>query len=265
MKIEYPFGENCMDYIIWENGIPNFENMEQYFDAMKESEHTAENKLALGEYCIISVCRQEPEETADVTTAPKTEKVTSETTAKKPVTTTEKYTQNDTHYPEISDIYYDDDFFEIFSYAEFDGDDVVVCRLSSPENGTFTIYKSDDNKNYNKIAAVNDTKSYKYGKADFKKVYFKVKLEYNGQKSESGAIVVEKENGQWGFMYCDSDEDGIADYLEEFLGTDINKKDTDNDGLNDGERIFTHEFDFDHPVFDKFNTVDNPMKMAIEF
>jgi len=55
MMIEYPYGDNCVDIIKWENGKPDFENMKQYFDAMAEREYTFDNTLAPDEYCIISV------------------------------------------------------------------------------------------------------------------------------------------------------------------------------------------------------------------
>jgi hypothetical protein len=39
------------------------------------------------------------------------------------------------------------------------------------------------------------------------------------------------------FIVADTDGDGLDDYLEELLGTDINNTDTDGDGYSDGEEV----------------------------
>lgn len=39
--------------------------------------------------------------------------------------------------------------------------------------------------------------------------------------------------------FSDADNDGLVDYLENIFGTDLDNSDTDGDGLNDGEEVFT--------------------------
>jgi len=42
------------------------------------------------------------------------------------------------------------------------------------------------------------------------------------------------------FEMLDTDTDGLPDKLEEALGTDLNKIDTDGDGVNDGKEVLTN-------------------------
>lgn len=48
--------------------------------------------------------------------------------------------------------------------------------------------------------------------------------------------------------FVDSDEDGLPDFVEEQIGTDINNEDTDGDGLTDYQEY--HIFGTDPLVYD---------------
>ncbi len=99
MTIEYPFGDNCMDVIEWNNGKPDFENMSQFFDAMAEQEYTFDNTLDPDEYCIVSVTFNNGTEIT--TTTEKTETTTTTTTTALETTTSKKTVTTTTSIEEI--------------------------------------------------------------------------------------------------------------------------------------------------------------------
>lgn len=73
MMIEYPFGDNCVDMIDWENGKPDLENMKKYFEVFYQADYTYDNTLDPDEYCIISVTFTNGTEiTTGTTTKPET-------------------------------------------------------------------------------------------------------------------------------------------------------------------------------------------------
>ena len=49
----------------------------------------------------------------------------------------------------------------------------------------------------------------------------------------SNELIIKKINGKYEIEIIDTDDDGIEDYLEKFIGTNSNKIDSDNDGLTD--------------------------------
>ena len=69
---------------------------------------------------------------------------------------------------------------------------------------------------------------------------------------KSNEIIVSNAEGVFSSELVDTDSDNISDYIEDIIGTDINKSDTDDDGLDDYFEFFIVETD---PL--KIDTDDN--------
>lgn len=160
MMIEYPYGDNCVDIIKWENGKPDFENMKQYFDAMAQREYTFDNTLAPDEYCIISVtftngaeittaAEAVPDQTSAYTETTTTTKAPETTTEKKTVATTapveDETPENTTERPLDDPIYNkympsDKIIKEAAEIAAKDGDVIIAIY----EDDTYEVMTSEE-------------------------------------------------------------------------------------------------------------------------
>lgn len=118
------------------------------------------------------------------------------------------------------------------------------------ENGRFELLESYNNEDFITTIILNDKYSYTYPIAmDFDKRYFKViQTSDDGQTAESPVFYVEKTEDGYLSKFVDSDEDGLPDFVEEQIGTDINNEDTDGDGLTDYQEY--HIFGTDPLVYD---------------
>lgn len=64
----------------------------------------------------------------------------------------------------------------------------------------------------------------------------KIKFDVPIKDLENVELVLERKTGD-NFKTGDQDTDGLADWLEEFYGSNLNNPDTDGDGTNDGDEI----------------------------
>ncbi len=95
MFIEYPFNDNCVDFIEWTDGKPDLNNINQSPYNEEKGEYTFDNTLDPEEYCIIYVVFTNGEEitTAAEAVPDQTSAYTeTTTTTKAPETTTKKKT-----------------------------------------------------------------------------------------------------------------------------------------------------------------------------
>lgn len=110
-------------------------------------------------------------------------------------------------------------------------------------NGTFDIFESNDNVDYNLITSLSNQFSYSYLiENEFEERYFKViQTTDDNRIAESLPFVVSRTNNGYSVEYTDTDGDGLNDYYEDVIGTDYKNADTDGDGLNDYvENNITH-------------------------
>lgn len=115
-----------------------------------------------------------------------------------------------------------------------------IYWYTTMESGTFEILESFDNETYISSATIKDEFTYIYPiNEDFEKRYFKIKqILENGETAESPAFFVVKNENGYAAEFIDTDEDGLPDFVEEQIGTDINKLDTDDDDLTDYEEYY---------------------------
>lgn len=108
------------------------------------------------------------------------------------------------------------------------------------ENGRFELLESYNNENFITTVVLNNEYSYTYPiTMDFDKRYFKViQTTDDGQTAESPVFYVEKTEDGYSSKFIDSDEDGLPDFVEKQIGTDINNEDTDSDGLTDYQEYY---------------------------
>ena len=125
----------------------------------------------------------------------------------------------------------------------------------------FSIYASIDGNAYSMIANTKES-SYDYTIPEScKRIDFYVEHELpSGHKLVSNTLtLVADKNGNYSLLLDDSDGDGLYDVLEDYLGTDKNNPDTDNDGLTDFEEIYNT---FTNPT--KYDTDNNSICDANE-
>jgi hypothetical protein len=123
-------------------------------------------------------------------------------------------------------------------WADYDDGELTLEWACSTEGGEFTVFISDNGKDFRKLVALNDEYEYTYKKT-FKKVFFKVTQKLDGKTLESSTIVAEKTStGYVDIEYFDTDGDGLNDFAETLTKTDKTKADTDADGLTDGEEMY---------------------------
>lgn len=104
----------------------------------------------------------------------------------------------------------------------------------------FSVYASIDENAYSMIANTTES-SYDYMIPEgCDRIDFYVEHELpSGHKLVSNILtLVADENGNYSLLLDDSDGDGLYDVLEDYLGTDKNNPDTDDDGLTDFEEIY---------------------------
>lgn len=108
--------------------------------------------------------------------------------------------------------------------------------------GSFDIMISEDNENYELIGTVTDENTFAYSFSEiFEKKYIKViETTYYGETYESVPFIILRNDDSYDVNFLDSDDDMLPDIYELKIGTDLNNKDTDNDGLTDfQEYIYT--------------------------
>ena len=132
--------------------------------------------------------------------------------------------------------------FSLVGFAEYDQEtgSLIISWFSEYESGSFEVLYSDDGINFNSIAIVEDVDYYEYKITEaFSKRYFKIKQTLSsGRTGESDVLIVCKSEDGYSMEYPDTDNDDVPDYLETAFGLDINKADTDDDGLTDNEEMF---------------------------
>lgn len=108
------------------------------------------------------------------------------------------------------------------------------------ENGRFELLESYNNKDFITTVILEDEYSYTYPiTTEFDKRYFKIIQTTNDdQTAESPVFYVEKNQDGYSSKFIDSDEDGLPDFIEEQIGTDINNEDTDGDDLTDYQEYY---------------------------
>ncbi len=102
----------------------------------------------------------------------------------------------------------------------------------------YNLYESDDGDKYTLIDTVSKS-VYSYEiKDEFKEKYFKVTAITTDDKTISSTPlhIIRTEDG-YGIEYKDSDNDGLQDSYEIYIGTDPKNKDTDDDRLTDGFEV----------------------------
>lgn len=115
-----------------------------------------------------------------------------------------------------------------------------IFWYTNVENGRFELLESYNNEDFITTVILNDQYSYTYPiTMDFDKRYFKViQTTEDGQAAESPVFYVEKTEDGYFSKFIDSDEDGLPDFVENQIGTDINNEDTDSDGLTDYQEYY---------------------------
>lgn len=152
---------------------------------------------------------------------------------------------------ELSEVVIDDDFetineeiikLSLTGYAEYDSESssILFTWTSTIENGTFYVMTSDDNLSYNVLISTDSTVGAVYkNDSDFDIKYFKIRQVTNDMRvAFSEVICLKKDSSGYKSDFLDSDDDGIPDYMEKTLGTNIHSSDTDNDGLTDYQEVY---------------------------
>lgn len=108
----------------------------------------------------------------------------------------------------------------------------------STDEGEVSLYENTDNSGWTTLTESVDGDSYKceIGENFLVKQIKAIQETENGTLESEPFVVSHTENG----IICtliDSDNDGLADIVEEIYGTDPNNPDTDGDGLTDYEEI----------------------------
>ncbi len=118
------------------------------------------------------------------------------------------------------------------SYNE-ESDSIDISMLSSLEEGTYSIFSSDDNAEFENVASVSEN-TYSLLLSDTNDIYIKAQQTFdNGFTIESNTIkFVYTENG-FEEEISDTDNEGLIDLYEHIIGSDMNNADTDGDGLSD--------------------------------
>ena len=109
----------------------------------------------------------------------------------------------------------------------------------STDEGEISLYENTDNGGWTTLAENVEGELYKFEiEEDFLVKQIKaVQKTENGTLESEPFVVAHTEDG----IVCtwlDSDNDGLADFVEEAYGTDTENPDTDGDGLTDYEEIF---------------------------
>lgn len=111
-------------------------------------------------------------------------------------------------------------------------DTIDVFWTSTEPEGIFEVMTSNDNVEYNIIESVTNADSYSIPASQAPK-YIKIRQTAKKQTAESHSFVVTKTENGFIVDYIDTDNDGIYDYIEKVIGSDLTNTDTDSDGLSD--------------------------------
>ncbi len=158
--------------------------------------------------------------------------------------------------PEIPDEPYE---HIILCFGEYIKDEnAIVIYWNSTDEGTVSLYESEAEGEWTKIADVSDENSYKYAIAeDFQTKQIKAVQETKDGTIESEPFIVTFSEGEYICTLPDDDDDGLFNIIEEIYGTDPENPDTDGDGLTDYEEVYITGTD---PL--KYDTDDNGINDA---
>ena len=147
----------------------------------------------------------------------------------------------------------------ILCFGEYIKDEnVIVIYWNSTDEGTVSLYESEAEGEWTKIADVSDENSYKYAIAeDFQTKQIKAVQEMKDGAIESEPFTVTFSDGEYICTMPDDDNDGLFNIIEEIYGTDSENPDTDGDGLTDYEEVYITGTD---PL--KYDTDDNGINDA---
>lgn len=147
----------------------------------------------------------------------------------------------------------------ILCFGEYIKDEnAVVIYWDSTDEGTVSLYESEAEGEWTKIADVSGENSYKYAIAeDFQTKQIKAVQETKDGTIESEPFVVTFSEGEYICTLPDDDNDGLFNIIEEIYGTDPKNPDTDGDGLTDYEEVYITGTD---PL--KYDTDDNGINDA---
>lgn len=158
--------------------------------------------------------------------------------------------------PEIPDEPYE---HIILCFGEYIKDEnAIVIYWNSTDEGTVSLYESEAEGEWTKIADVSDENSYKYAIAeDFQTKQIKAVQETKDGTIESEPFIVTFSEGEYVCTLPDNDNDGLFNIIEETYGADPENLDTDGDGLTDYEEVYITGTD---PL--KYDTDDNGINDA---
>ncbi len=143
---------------------------------------------------------------------------------------------------------------EIFAFGEYlkDTNSININWSSTVPQGKFDIQSSTDNINFETIDNVENQLNYNYTiSEDFQKKYFRIlETTYYGETEVSVPFVAIKIDNGYEIKLLDTDEDNVPDIYEEMYGTNISKKDTDNDNLSDYDELYIIGTDPSYPDTD---------------
>lgn len=147
----------------------------------------------------------------------------------------------------------------ILCFGEYIKDDnLIEIYWNSTDEGTVSLYESQAEGEWTKIADVSDENSYKYVIAeDFQTKQIKAVQETTDGTIESEPFIVIFSEGEYICTLPDDDNDGLFNIIEEIYGTDTKNPDTDGDGLTDYEEVYITGTD---PL--KYDTDDNGINDA---
>lgn len=128
----------------------------------------------------------------------------------------------------------------ILCFGEYIKDDnLIEIYWNSTDKGTVSLYESQAEGEWTKIADVSDENSYKYAIAeDFQTKQIKAVQETKDGTIESEPFIVTFSEGEYICTLPDDDNDGLFNIIEEIYGTDTKNPDTDGDGLTDYEEVY---------------------------
>ena len=147
----------------------------------------------------------------------------------------------------------------ILCFGEYIKDEnAVIIYWDSTDKGTVSLYESETEGEWVKIADGLDENSYKYEIAeDFQAKQIKAVQETNDGTLESEPFTVTFSEGEYICTLPDDDNDGLFNIIEEIYGTDPRNPDTDGDRLTDYEEVYITGTD---PL--KYDTDDNGINDA---
>lgn len=109
---------------------------------------------------------------------------------------------------------------------------IDLYYTSSEEMDGYYIYYSMDGDNYDLFAYEEEKNTISFD-CTGKDMYLYVEGEKEGRKKKSEIVSVRTKEGGMEIINPDEDEEGLCDYLEYSLKTNMKKKDTDGDGVDD--------------------------------